>query len=190
MNSRKRLFGIEGMVLAFMFLLVASPLSAQGMRGRPPARMMAQGAPGQGAQGNPLAMLQRSLQQAGTPALTSDQITQLTSLITAFHSNQPKPGQDTALTGYRNDLDNAILSGSLNSPAETTAANNIVTETAKLQYAQLLAEANFEISALGFLQTAQVTALQTKLGTTGLVRVLGSMIGGPGMLGRMGGPGR
>jgi hypothetical protein len=122
--------------------------------------------------------------------LTSDQITQLTSLITAFHSNQPKPGQDTALTGYRNDLDNAILSGSLNSPAETTAANNIVTETAKLQYAQLLAEANFEISALGFLQTAQVTALQTKLGTTGLVRVLGSMIGGPGMLGRMGGPGR
>ena len=133
-------------------------------------------------------MLQGALQQAGAAALTSDQTTQLTSLITVFRSNQPKPGQDTVLTGYRNDLDNAILSG--NTGAVTAAANNIASEQFKLQYQQTVAEAALEISALGVLTPDQVKALQTKLGTTGLVRVLGSMIGGPGMLGRMGGPGR
>jgi hypothetical protein len=133
-------------------------------------------------------MLQASLQQVGAAALTTDQTTQLTSLITAFRSNQPKPGQDTVLIGARNDLDNAILSG--NTAAVTTAATTIVGEQSKLQYQQTVAEANFEISALAVLTTNQVTALQGKLGTTGLVRILGSMIGGPGMLGRMGGPGR
>jgi hypothetical protein len=72
----------------------------------------------------------------------------------------------------------------------TTAANNIIGETTKIQNQQILAEASFEISALGVLTADQVTALKGKLGTTGLVRVIGSMVGGPGMLGRMGGPGR
>jgi Spy/CpxP family protein refolding chaperone len=188
MHLRKRSFGVAVVVLVSMCLLAASPLSAQGMRGRPPARMMGQGTPGQGAQGNPLAMLQRSLQQAGAAALTSDQTTQLTSLITAFRSNQPKPGQDTVLTGARTALDSAILSGDTN--GVSNAATTIAGEMSKIQYQQTVAEANFEISALAVLTTSQVTALQTKLGTTGLVRVLGSMVGGPGMLGRMGGPGR
>lgn len=188
MHLGKRSFGVAVVVLVSMCLLAASPLSAQGMRGRPPARAMAQGAQGPGAQGNPLAMLQRSLQQAGAAALTSDQTTQLTSLITAFQSNRPKPGQDPVLTGAHNDLDNAILSG--NTAGVTAAATTIASETSKLQYQQTVAEANFEISALGVLTTGQVTALQTKLGTTGLVRALQSMIGGPGMPGRMGGPGR
>ena len=188
MHVRKQSFGVAVVVLAAMCLLAASPLSAQGMRGRPPARMMAQGAAAQGAQGNPLAMLQRSLQQAGAAVLTSDQTTSLTSLISAYRSNQPKPGQDTVLTGYRNDLDNAVLSA--NTSGVTTAANGIVTETSKIQYEQLAAEASFEISALGVLTSDQISALKGKLGSTGLVRVLGSMIGGPGMLGRMGGPGR
>jgi hypothetical protein len=183
MHLGKCSFGVAVVFLVSMCLLAASPLSAQGMRGRPPARMMTQG-----ARGNPMAMLRRSLQQAGAAGLTSDQTTQLTSLITAFHSNQPKPGQDTVLTGYRNDLDNAILSG--NTAGVTTAANNIIGETTKIQNQQILAEASFEISALGVLTADQVTALKGKLGTTGLVRVIGSMVGGPGMLGRMGGPGR
>ena len=70
------------------------------------------------------------------------------------------------------------------------AATAIANETTKIQDQQILEEASFEISALRVLTPAQVTALQGKLGSTGLVRVLGSMIGGPGMLGRMGGPGR
>ena len=188
MHLGKRSFGVV-VVLVCMCLLVAGPLSAQGRRGQPPARMMTQGTAAQGARGNPLAMLQASLQQAGAAALTTDQTTQLTSLITAFRSNQPKPGQDTVLTGARNDLDNAILSG--NTAGVTAAATAIASEQSKVQYQQILAEASFEISALGVLTTSQVTALQGKLGTTGLVRgVLGSMIGGPGMLGRRGGPGR
>jgi Spy/CpxP family protein refolding chaperone len=183
----KRSFGVAVVVLVSMCLLVASPLSAQGMRGRPAPRMMAQGAP---AQGGPLAMLRMSLQQAGAAALTSDQRNQLTSLITAFHSNQPKPGQDTVLSGARNDLDNAILNG--NTAGVTAAVTTIVGEQSKLQYLQMVAEATFEIAALGVLTPDQVTALKGKLGTTGLVRVLGSMVGGPGMGagGRRGGPGR
>jgi hypothetical protein len=92
------------------------------------------------------------------------------------------------LTGARTALDSAILSGDTN--GVSNAATTIAGEMSKIQYQQTVAEANFEISALAVLTTSQVTALQTKLGTTGLVRVLGSMVGGPGMLGRMGGPGR
>jgi len=188
MHLRKRSFGIAVVVLIAMCLLAASPLSAQGMRGRPGQRMMGPGGAAQGVQGNPLAMLQRSLQQAGAAALTSDQTTSLTSLMTAFHSNQPAPGQDPVLTNARNALDSAILSQ--NTGAVANAAGAIAAETSKLQTQQIEAEAAFEISALMVLTSAQSSALQTNLGTTGLVRVLGSMIGGPGMLGRMGGPGR
>ena len=188
MHLRKRSSGIAVVVLIAMCLLAASPLSAQGMRGRPGQRMMGPGGAAQGVQGNPLAMLQRSLQQTGAAALTTDQTTQLTSLITTFHSNQPKPGQDTVLTGARNDLDNAILKG--DTAGVAAAATAIANETTKIQDQQILEEASFESSALRVLTPAQVTALQGKLGSTGLVRVLGSMIGGPGMLGRMGGPGR
>jgi hypothetical protein len=133
-------------------------------------------------------MLQRSLQEAGAAALTSDQTTSLTSLITAFHSNQPKPGQDTVLSGARTALDSAILSGDTN--GVSNAATTIAGEMSKLQYQQTVAEAAFEISALGVLTSDQISALKSKIGTTGLVRVMGSMVGGPGMLGRMGGPGR
>jgi len=175
------------LVLAFLVLslLVASPLFAQGRGARGMARPMAQGTQ---AAPNPLGMLERALQQASAPALTTDQQNALTSLITAFRSSLPKPGQDTALVNAQNAYDNAILSKDANGAANAAAA--IAAENSNLESARLLAAANSEISALGMLTSDQIAALQSKLGTTGLVRVLGTLFGGPGMFAGPGGRGR
>jgi hypothetical protein len=166
------------LVLAFLVLslLVASPSWAQGRGARGVARPMAQGTQ---AAPNPLGMLERALQQVGATALSSDQVTQLTSLVTSFRSNLPKPGQDATLISAQTAYDNDVLSG--NSSDAATQAGIIAAENSKLESARLQAEANSEISALGILTSDQITALQSKLGTTGLVRVLGTLFGGPGM---------
>jgi hypothetical protein len=128
--------------------------------------------------------LARALQQAGAPALTSDQTDQLKSLITTFRANQPKPGQDAAASKARSDLDNAILTGNTN--GISGAATAVAAESSKNQYAQTVAEAYFAMSALAVLSADQVAALKTKVGASGLVSALRSLVGPLGLFQPMG----
>jgi len=184
MKRKRNSFAFLALAFLVLSLLVASPLFAQGRGARGMARPMAQGTQ---AAPNPLGMLERALQQASAPALTSDQVTALTSLITTFRSSLPQPGPNAALTSAQNAYDSAILSGSPSAAASAAAA--IAAANSSLESARLTAVAGYEISALGILTSGQISALQSKLGTTGLVRVLGTLFGGPGIFAGPGGRG-
>ncbi len=178
--------GLVALVILALVSPIAGSIRAQGRGIRPMGRPLARGAQ---TPAHPLGMLERSLQQANAAALSSDQVNQLNSLIASFRSNQPKPGQDTALANARNDFDSAVLNNDANGIATATAA--ITAESAKLESARLAAVGQFEISALGVLTADQVTALKAQFGSAGLIRVLGTLVGPPRMFGGRGfGPGR
>jgi hypothetical protein len=158
---------------------VAPALAQRGPRAqqRMPARM--------GAPVSPLTRLARVLEQAGAPALGTDEQTQLTTLITNFRSaNAPQPPSDAVKTAHQN-FDNAILSGDSTGAASQVAilVNNQSTEaTARMQ-----AQANFAIEVIKILRAnGQVDPLLKQIGEAGVVRLAMSLAGGPGVGGRMG----
>src|ERR1041384_6535036 len=96
-------------------------------------------------QRDPLAGLKRAITRANAPALTTQQETALTALITAYRDALPD-GEDAQLEAAREAFEAAILAR--NATAATTAAQTIATRTAALTLAALQAQATFEIAVL------------------------------------------
>ena len=134
-------------------------------------------------QRDPLAGLKRAITRANAPALTTQQETDLTALITAYRDAQPDE-PDAQLETARDAFDAAIPAG--NATAATTAAQAIATRSAALTLARLQAQATFEIAVRNNLNSGgQLTPLTTALGSEGVLRLLESLAGGHGF----GGPG-
>jgi len=126
---------------------------------------------------DPLGFLKRALTEANAPALTSQQETQLTDLITGFRNAQPS-GPDQALEAARTAYDNAILAGDL--ATAQAQAQVIANRSAALTSARLQAQAKFELDALAVLKSGgQLEPLKQKFGNDHLLRLVGSLVGGP-----------
>lgn len=138
---------------------------------------------------DPLSGLKRAISQANAPALTTQQETYLTALITAYKAALPD-GSDDALEAAREAFDAAILAG--NAAAARAQALIIANRTAALLSARLSAEITFEIGVLASLRSGgQLDALTTKYGSDRVLGIVRSLAGGGGFDGgRPGGPGR
>src|SRR5262245_60940303 len=93
-------------------------------------------------QHDPLGFLKRAITEANAPALSTDQETQLTTLITNFRSAQPK-GPDEALEAAHKALAAAILAGDL--AAAQLQIETIKTKGSELSAARMQAMAKFQI---------------------------------------------
>ncbi len=142
---------ILGIVL--IFTLAALPALAQGRRAAP-----------SGQPPNPLARLGRALQDANAPALTTDEQTKIAGLISSTTISRPP---SNALQAF----EAAILAGTV----DQTAAKTIT----DAQAANFMARANFASSVAQILITnGQLTPLVTKFGSTRVVQLLDSLVGG------------
>jgi Spy/CpxP family protein refolding chaperone len=139
---------------------------------------------GQQQQRDPLRSLRRALTEANAAALTTDQETQITALITAYHDALPDDNND-ALEAARDALNAAVLAGNLTAAQAQIAI--IANQGASLTSARLLAETQFEIGVLAILRNGgQLTALVTGFGNDRVLGLIDSLIGH----GLGGGPGR
>ena len=179
MKRTRQILAFLAVALLLLCLWVAGPVSAQ---------QPTPGQPGQDfqKQRDPLALLKQELQQAGAPALDSNQEQQLTALVDSFRSNLPRPEGDSALKTAHSNFENAILNGDTN--AANSAAAAMANEISRMTQTRMQAQAQFGIQALSVLKSnsAQFTALQQRVGTAGLIRILRSLTGGPGMFMRVG----
>jgi hypothetical protein len=143
----------------------------------------------QQGQRDPLAGLKRALNQANAPALTTQQETDLNTLITNYKNALPD-GPDDALEATRDAFDAAILAG--DATAAQAQAVIIANRSATLLTARLNAEITFEIGVLASLKSGgQLDALTTKYGSDRVLEIVRSLAGGGGFDGgRPGGPGR
>jgi hypothetical protein len=130
----------------------------------------------QGQTRDPLGALKRAITQASAPALTTQQETDLTALITAFKAAQPTE-EDATLEAAREAFDAALIAGNLaNAQTQATA---IATRQAQLSDARLKAVAKLIIDALTILKNGgQLDALKTKFGDERTLHLVSSLIGG------------
>ena len=129
-----------------------------------------------------LPSLRQALTEAGAPALSSDQETQLKALATTFHTAQNQPNNRTAMMAARTALDNAILAGDMAS-IQTHSAVIANLMSAQMQ-TRLQAEANFKVQTLALLNAGgQLTPLTQKFTAPGVLRLLGSLTFGGGRMG-------
>lgn len=137
-------------------------------------------------QHDPLGFLKRAITEANAPALSTDQETQLTTLITNFRNAQPK-GPDETLEAAHKAYAAAILAGDL---AAAQAQIAIITSRGgELSGARMQAMAKFQIDFLAVLKAGgQLDPLKQKFGDH-LLGILGPFAGGPPFGGRPGGPG-
>lgn len=172
MINKKHQLGRVVLILT-LFAIAATNVWAQG-RG---PRFAAAGQATQATR-DPLAFLKQALTKAGATALDSSQETALNTLITNFRSaNKPTP--DPNEQAVRQDYANAILAGNLSTA--TTDADKLAGFVSARQSAMLKAEADFQIKALSYLSSGQITALGAGIGKNGILRVLQSLTGpGPG----------
>ncbi|HKQ73757.1 MAG TPA: hypothetical protein VJ810_08535 [Blastocatellia bacterium] len=127
-------------------------------------------------QRDPLGFLKRAISEAGAPALTSDQETQLNSLIASFRNARPD-GPDEALKEAHTAYNNAILAGDLASAQ--AQATIIANRSAELSNTRLQAHAKFQIDLLNTLKSGgQLDPLKQKFGDR-LSGIIGSLDGGP-----------
>jgi hypothetical protein len=170
MNSRNNRYRMRYLtVMAFCVVsMLAGTALAQGRMGR--------GGPGQG-QGS-LAPLKMTLQNAGATALTPDQETQITTLITNFRAANPPAAPGADVQAARARYDDAILAG------QTAAASAqipiLVANQNSQASARMMAQTAFAIAVVQVLTPDQISALQKSIGTGGTVRVIESLAGGPG----------
>jgi hypothetical protein len=133
--------------------------------------------PASPGQPDPLGLLKLALTEAGAPALTAAQETQLNTLITSFRSAQPTE-PDAALEAARTAFDDAILAGDLT--AAKAQAAIIASRIAALTSAELQSEAQFEIAALALLKAGgQLDLLNQKFGADRVLELVESLIGHP-----------
>jgi Spy/CpxP family protein refolding chaperone len=139
-------------------------------------------------QRDPLGFLKRVITEAGAPALTSQQETQLNDLINNFRQGQPD-SPDQALQAARTAYHSAILAGDL--AAAQAQAQIIANRTAEHASARLQAEAKFDTDVLAVLKSGgQLEALRQKLSDDRLLGLISSLAGPPFGGGRPGfGPG-
>lgn len=146
-----------------------------------------------GLQRDALGFLKRALTEANAPALTSDQETQLNTLMTNFRNAQPTT-PDAALEAAHTAYENAILAGDL--ATATAQATIIANRTAALSATRLQAEAKFDIDVLTILRNGgQLAPLTQKIGSDHILGLIGSLVGGGPFgggrgFGPRGGPGR
>jgi len=126
--------------------------------------------------------LKRALQEANAPALTTDQETQLKTLITAYHENNRPQGPSTELQAARKAYNEAILAG--NADAAKAAEAQIAGLIATAEAARAQARITFELAALTILNGGgnatgpQVTALVQKFGEGKVIGLIDSLAGG------------
>jgi len=137
---------------------------------------------------DPLMPLKHALEDAGAPALTSQQEDQLKTLVKNLRDARRSQAPDDALRTAHRAYDQAILAG--NAAAAQAQATTIANQIAAHTSAHLQAEATFKINVLNILKTNdnQVGLLQQRFGTAGLSHLLGALAGGEGGPGP-GGPG-
>jgi hypothetical protein len=127
---------------------------------------------------DPLAALNRAISRAGATALTSDQQTQLNTLLANYEAALPDE-DDATLDAARTAYNDAVLADNL--AAATAQATIIANHTAALTSARLQAKAQLQIGVLGVLKSGgQLDALIAAFGQD---RVL-ELIGGSGHGGR------
>src|SRR5262245_9327381 len=97
----------------------------------------------------PLGFLKRAITEANAPALSADQETQLTTLLTDFRSAEPK-GPDETLQAAHKALNAAVLAGDL--AAAQAQAAIIASKSSELNSARLQALAKFQIDFLNVLK--------------------------------------
>ncbi len=156
---------IRLLMLAFACLAATLPASAQG-RG-----------PGGGIDG-----LINALSEAGATTLSTDQQTAITSLITTFRQSQTPPA--ATASSARTAYETAIIAG--NKEAALAQVSTLSSEVAAANAARLSSVAAFSISVLKVLDTSQISLLVKQFGTNGVVRLIESLAGGPGMGGGRG----
>lgn len=127
-----------------------------------------------------LGSLKATLADAGASALTSDQATQIQTLITDFHT-ATAPTVSAARLAY----DNYILAGNVTSAA--ALIQTLTSEQAVQDLARMQALVTYSVGVVNVLQSGQLSLLQQKLGADSLVLLIQSLAGGPG--GPGGGPG-
>ncbi|HKX27465.1 MAG TPA: hypothetical protein VJ302_07225 [Blastocatellia bacterium] len=129
---------------------------------------------------DPLGFLKHVLVEVGAPALTSDQETQLKTLVTNLHTAQSDETLKTARTAYTD----AILAGDLDAAAaQATIVSNRMAELSKTRMQTM---AKFQIDVIAVLKNGgQLEPLKSKFGSERLVEMIGHLVGGPPL-----GPGR
>ncbi|MBS1810324.1 MAG: hypothetical protein JST84_19330 [Acidobacteria bacterium] len=134
---------------------------------------------------DPLGFLKRALTEAGAPALTTDQETQITTLITAYKAAQPdEPSQ--ALIDARTAMGAAILAGDLTTAQ--TQAGIISGLIAAENNVRLLALAKFGAEVIVILKNGgQLEYLVQKLSSERVVGLIESLAGRGGFGGGLGG---
>ncbi len=137
---------------------------------------LAQSGPQRGQERNPLEFLKRAITEANAPALTSEQETQLTTLITNYRNAQPTE-PDEQLKAAHAAYASAILAGDL--ATAQAQATVIANRTAEHSNTRLQAGAKFQIDVLAVLKSGgQLDPLKQKFGDR-LVGLLGSLAGSP-----------
>jgi len=139
---------------------------------------------------DPVARLERALTAAGAPELSAGQGDEIRALITDFKDAHPRPAQNADIPDARKAYEEAILNG--DSAGAASAAESIAKERLDHMVQRQADAAVFAVSAIGILDSLQVDALTTQMGTRGFVRLILSLAnrpGGPGLMNRQGGPG-
>ena len=168
MKFQVRFAGI-GLLLCLFFGIATTSFADQGTR-------------------DPLSGLKRAISQANATALTTQQETDITALVTAYKAALPDDSDD-ALEAARDAFDAAILAG--NATAAQAQAAIIASRTAGLVSARLSAEITFELGVLASLKNGgQLDALTTKYGSDRVLDIVRSLAGGGGFDGGRPGGGR
>lgn len=136
---------------------------------------MPPGAPGMRQQFDSVSKLNKYLELAGADQLSDAQKQQIDSLVSNYRTAHQNVLPDTTTQAARRDYEAAILSGN---EGAANAAADVVTSEMERRLAALLHDlAQFQIQVLRVLTPAQVTALKTQYGNSGLIRTLGSLAG-------------
>lgn len=138
---------------------------------------------------DPLQRLRHALQLANAPALTTAQEDQLKTLIQQARDARPDE-PDSALQAAHAALESAIFAG--NQAAADAQATIIAGLTSAMVNNRVKGHSAFTIQAINVLRgnQGQLEALVQKIGSSGVVNLMGSLIGGgPGGFGAPGGPG-
>ncbi len=133
-----------------------------------------QGGPPDGAvqAPDPLHRLTQAIADAGAAALSTDQQTALTALITKFQAdNAPTP------TANKTSYDTFILAG--NDTSAIALLPTLANERTAQELARAKALTTFAVAVVKLIQP-QLSFLQKSLGVDGLVGLIQSLAGGPG----------
>lgn len=138
---------------------------------------------------DPLMRLKQALQSANAAALTTAQEDQLKALIQQARDAHPG-APDPALEAAHDALEAAIFAG--NQAAADAQAAIIANLSSAMMSNRLKGHTAFTIQAINVLKAnqAQLDALVQKIGSSGVVQLMGSLVGGGfGGPGGSGGPG-